>query len=64
MAIAKARDAWVKNSFSSREAPPSPSEDPYYQLAHGEYPAFDEEFLSLAAAVITPLLDRLEDASP
>jgi exodeoxyribonuclease V gamma subunit len=64
MAIAKARDAWVKNSFSSREAPPSPSEDPYYQLVHGEYPAFDEEFLSLAAAVITPLLDRLEDASP
>jgi len=64
MAIAKARGAWIKNSYSSREAPPSPSEDPYYQLVHGEHPAFDEEFLSLAATVITPLLDRLEGASP
>jgi len=64
MAIAKARGAWIKNSYSSREAPPSPSEDPYYKLVHGEHPAFDEEFLSLAATVITPLLDRLEGASP
>jgi len=63
-AIAKARSAWSKSSFRSREAPPSPSEDPYYQLVHGANPAFDEEFLSLAAAVFTPLLERLEDAGP
>jgi exodeoxyribonuclease V gamma subunit len=64
VAAAKARSEWTKKPFGARESRPAPCDDPYHQLVHGPDPDFSGEFLTLATSVLSPLLDRLGDASP